>query len=114
MITVATVECSFGMVQFSPTARRMGARAEFYARKQREALDALGAGDQVDEEGKVRTHFIRDSLPVMRSREREDYFSVIDAIWRPRVDYHGTVRRKYERAARYPWLAVAPDPPEPQ
>ncbi len=22
--------------------------------------------------------------------------------------------RKYERAARYPWLPVEPDPPEPQ
>jgi hypothetical protein len=27
--------------------------------------------------------------------------------------YHDALRRKYERAARYPWLSVAPDPPEP-
>jgi hypothetical protein len=27
------------------------------------------------------------------------------------ADYHGRLRRKYERAARYPWLPVAPDPP---
>ncbi len=27
--------------------------------------------------------------------------------------YHDDMRLKYERAARYPWLPVAPDPPEP-
>jgi hypothetical protein len=27
--------------------------------------------------------------------------------------YHRGLRIKYERAARYPWLPVAPDPPEP-
>ena len=27
--------------------------------------------------------------------------------------YHEAMRLKYERAARYPWLPVAPDPPEP-
>jgi hypothetical protein len=27
-------------------------------------------------------------------------------------DYY--LSRKYERAARYPWLPVAPDPPEPE
>src|SRR5579862_1676552 len=27
------------------------------------------------------------------------------------IQYHGKMARKYERAARYPWLPVAPDPP---
>jgi hypothetical protein len=32
----------------------------------------------------------------------------------PRLaDYHEDLARKYERAARYPWLPVEPDPPEP-
>src|SRR5437588_634616 len=26
--------------------------------------------------------------------------------------YHGALARKYRHAARYPWLPVAPDPPE--
>jgi hypothetical protein len=30
------------------------------------------------------------------------------------ADHHATLRRKYERAARYPWLPVDPDPPEPE
>ncbi len=33
---------------------------------------------------------------------------------RRRADYHAQLRRKYERAARYPWLAVVPDPPKPR
>jgi len=30
------------------------------------------------------------------------------------VPYYQSLRRKYERAARYPWLPVEPDPPEPE
>ena len=29
------------------------------------------------------------------------------------IEYASAMRRKYERAARYPWLPVAPDPPPP-
>jgi hypothetical protein len=28
--------------------------------------------------------------------------------------WHLLMAKKYQRAARYPWLPVAPDPPEPQ
>jgi hypothetical protein len=30
-----------------------------------------------------------------------------------RGDHYGRQRAKYAHAARYPWLSVAPDPPEP-
>jgi hypothetical protein len=29
-------------------------------------------------------------------------------------DYYAAMKEKYERAARYPFLPVAPDPPEPE
>jgi hypothetical protein len=29
------------------------------------------------------------------------------------VHYHSALTEKYEQASRYPWLPVAPDPPEP-
>ncbi len=32
----------------------------------------------------------------------------------PRSRHYQAMARKYERAARYPWLPVAPDPPEPK
>jgi hypothetical protein len=33
-------------------------------------------------------------------------------VHREEADYHGMLRSKYERAARHPWLSVAPDPPK--
>ena len=30
------------------------------------------------------------------------------------ADHYAALKRKYARAARYPWLPVAPDPPEPE
>jgi len=33
---------------------------------------------------------------------------------RVHVAYWEPIRSKYERAARYPWLPVAPDPPRPE
>jgi uncharacterized membrane protein len=32
---------------------------------------------------------------------------------RDRTDHHAAMAHKYEHAARYPWLPVEPDPPEP-
>jgi hypothetical protein len=32
---------------------------------------------------------------------------------RDRADHHAAMAHKYEHAARYPWLLVEPDPPEP-
>src|SRR5262245_38985812 len=33
---------------------------------------------------------------------------------RTRADFHAAWKRTYERAARYPWLPVPPDPPSPE
>ncbi len=30
------------------------------------------------------------------------------------LGYHVAMARKYRHAARFPWLSIAPDPPEPQ
>jgi hypothetical protein len=32
----------------------------------------------------------------------------------PRADWHALLGEKYRQAARYPWLPVEPDPPEPK
>jgi hypothetical protein len=34
------------------------------------------------------------------------------AMNRKTAEYHAALRRKYEHAARYPWLPVKADPPE--
>jgi hypothetical protein len=43
------------------------------------------------------------------TRLHGDYDRMMD-----RADHHASLARKYERAARYPWLPVEPDPPEPE
>ena len=40
---------------------------------------------------------------------RRDFDRMMD-----RADHHAALVRKYRRAARYPWLPVEPDPPEPR
>jgi hypothetical protein len=46
---------------------------------------------------------------------RPDGAYVHIAVAPPRLaDYHEDLAGKYERAARYPWLPVEPDPPEPK
>jgi hypothetical protein len=37
-----------------------------------------------------------------------------ERTFRDRLVYHQLMRKKYDRAARYPWLPVWPDPPEPE
>jgi hypothetical protein len=39
---------------------------------------------------------------------RRDFDRMMD-----RADHHAGLVQKYHRAARYPWLPVEPDPPEP-
>ena len=46
---------------------------------------------------------IEESMP-----QHHDYDRMMD-----RADHHASLARKYEHAARYPWLPVEPDPPEP-
>jgi hypothetical protein len=36
------------------------------------------------------------------------------AVYARRTAYHAQLRAKYEQAAVYPWLPIAPDPPEPE
>jgi hypothetical protein len=55
---------------------------------------------------------------------RADYFASLQPEWvswqsgshsfRAKWDYWVEMEHKYRRAARYPWLPVAPDPPEPE
>ena len=36
------------------------------------------------------------------------------ARWTNRIAYYAAMTHKYQYAARYPWLPVEPDPPEPE
>jgi hypothetical protein len=45
--------------------------------------------------------------PKIWSRRQLEYFRAMDR-------YHDGLRRKYDAAARHPWLSVPPDPPKPR
>lgn len=42
------------------------------------------------------------------------YDSKVGRLSKRGIAYHAAMARKYRRAARYPWLPVEPDPPEPK
>jgi hypothetical protein len=46
--------------------------------------------------------------------ERRSDDPEVDRHLRQRTAYYYRQRLKYERAARYPWLPVPPDPPKPE
>jgi hypothetical protein len=55
---------------------------------------------------------LRSEVELLRRRaakERQEADQVRDL-----AEHYGSVRRKWVRAARYPWLPVAPDPPLPR
>jgi hypothetical protein len=49
-----------------------------------------------------------------RDRENADKWAAVANGYRGMKGYHEAMRDKYAHAARYPWLPVAPDPPEPE
>jgi hypothetical protein len=76
-----------------------------------------------------RGRFDERTIAILRDRRRTigdrfDYIARIErnaasydesAVFSKRLaDYHSSLSKKYRRAARYPWLRVAPDPPEPE
>lgn len=74
---------------------------------------AVAAGALIAWAGKMRT------LSAEYQRRADTYeASVPRIIWRgPEPDWARWPRemaKKYRQAARYPWLPVAPDPPEPK
>jgi hypothetical protein len=48
------------------------------------------------------------------TRARIDEYRRISARLRRNMEYHAAMVRKYRYVARFPWLPVEPDPPEPR
>jgi hypothetical protein len=124
MIAVALV----GLIVFgSITAMRMGSRAKFY---QSQALTWKSV-ESVQRKQLVRCRKEEDGMVRAASKLRANLgsYHVLQAVDRARqiadlaiwwranlayteemIAYSSMMRRKYEHASRYPWLAVAPDP----
>jgi hypothetical protein len=50
----------------------------------------------------------------MTPEELHRFIASARSYYANRIAYHAALKAKYERAARYPWLPIAPDPPEPE
>ncbi len=60
-----------------------------------------------------KTRSFRESW-LTRVRENNDSGSIDLLSFDADADWHVSMRRKYVQAARYPWLSVPSDPPEPK
>jgi hypothetical protein len=73
--------------------------------------------------GSAKVHRLRrrQSEFIDRARWHGGFVYNWNSRWRPTpseatsrwIAYHAEMARKYEHAAKYPWLPVAPDPPDP-
>jgi len=130
MVAVAVVAVGFGALVW--TMRIEAAAEQYRYRRQLYGLkyDLAMIGVQHAESGIADYSRLADEDERLASeltgRERTAKLSVVDydrrivdyyrkrlSMARPRAAYHATMRSKYEHAARYPWLPVAPDPREP-
>jgi hypothetical protein len=130
MIAVAVAALAFLLVTWAQKSAHHRARAAYYAGREannrgiaatqsalirnRSELIAITERLLAGEEGRdprradaYRGDLVRERETLADNREEE-------AVIGRRIGYFGEMRRKHERAARYPWLPVGPDPPEPE
>ena len=83
----------------------------------REDWESIWFADAPDRVAKPARRFIPPGRPD-ETPGREELEEPKIAAWRQsqrrRIAYHETMMQKYQRASRYPWLPVAPDPPVPE
>lgn len=116
MLAVAVVGLACGGEVMRRRADKFTERAAYFARE--EQMSRWGV-EALEEQ-------IADSLMDLESHRKNKSKPKVDLnswvlFWEARLkarcviaNQKASLRRKYERAARYPWLPVAPDPPEPK
>jgi hypothetical protein len=57
---------------------------------------------------------LRQRSAEFERRANEHYPGAMSSPTIEKMHYHVGMLAKYQHAARYPWLPVAPDPPEPE
>lgn len=98
-------------------ALRYGVReSEFRASAAAQARIAEGARQKARLIRESARPSARDSVDALAAKDEEEarVYDEFSAESKDMEDYFGALRRKHERSARYPWLAVEPDPPRPK
>jgi hypothetical protein len=76
------------------------------------AVVAIVLGITIDRRNRFRKMAVHHQAVLMKLARRMKPFAD-DRSWLP-LEWHESMGRKYERAARFPFLPVAADPPEPE
>ena len=117
MVAVAVVGLLMGGISSYRIRRRY---SEFIGRvRHHELLEAA-----YKEQGRHVADFSRSSSVIMEDLKDDPGSGRLKALrnsilqnaasFSQRTEYHADMARKYRHAARYPWLPVEPDPPEPK
>jgi hypothetical protein len=96
MVAVAIVALLLASQRIYDRRARMSAIASNHAKREKIELMAL-----------AEYRSFMDQLDPERAQSTLKYLTSSSK-------YHADMRRKYERAARYPWLPLSPDPPSPK
>jgi hypothetical protein len=124
MVVVALVAVAMGATLWGLKMRRLARsyalRASMSKQFETECrgfeADTVKTGQGVDELRRLR----RDPASVFSDELDETEKQLASkvwedaAYWRRIAAHYASLKRKYERAARYPWVTIQPDPPEPE
>jgi type II secretory pathway component PulJ len=116
MIAVAIVACLIGgglhAWRIYRKFQMFAEKAEFHSFRewQRRRLAAAVEG-QAELSRKRALLFPNERQDLLESAEISEKVAKHEGT---RADYQAALKTKYERAARFPWLPVEPDPPEPE
>ena len=103
MVAVAVVGCGLGLGKLWHRHNRFQQVADDFAQRENWVAGQLAV--------------LPESFPEnMSFAKRKKDERGVKFVWADsrRIDYYCHMRMKYERAARYPWLYVETDPPEPE
>jgi hypothetical protein len=128
LVTTAIIAAVLGAWSLRRMSQRHSAVAAMHRKAQREVAEqrdilAKGVSRREGESYKPdeAVKFARSEWEAELIRERVALRANFAEALQKRVHeltalatYHAKMRDKYERAAAYPWLSVAPDPPRPE
>jgi hypothetical protein len=77
------------------------------------ALVGIVLGVTIERRDRFRRMAVHHRAEFQKLARRMNKISTQDSDWLP-IEWHESLARKYEYAARHPWLPVAPDSPEPE
>ena len=122
MVAVAILGVVFAGLQFRQIAVKHATRAVRHAEQEAVIRERL---DTIWEDTRDGTHILRNRDTSTLTLDPPgfvfgfftsgfpDGFRSLEG-WHRLAAWHGALKRKYDHAARYPWLPVAPDPREPK